>query len=48
MAKNTKPSPIPNFLKLTWKDAGAEAHGSLGILAVVVIVLFSGAIFAIT
>ena len=47
MAKDMKPPTIPSSLKLTWKDVQAEAHGSIGILAVVAIVLFGVIVFAV-
>lgn len=45
MAKDIKPPSSPSSLKLTWKDARAEAHGSVGILAVVAITLFGIVLF---
>lgn len=39
MAKNSKPPLTHSSLKISWKDLGAEAHGFIGIAAMVILVI---------
>ena len=47
MAKDIKPPPLPSSLKVSWKDVQAEANGTPGIFAVVLIVAFCLLVFTL-
>ena len=48
MLGNLKPPTPPNSLKIAWKDIRAEAHGPIGITAVLIMVVGLVLLFAVT